>query len=79
MIEEEFEGEDFVVVGNESDNFAISFKSDPGDDEGNMWNVFGTAVSGPRSGAQLENARSFMAYWFSIVAFYPNVIIYGKG
>ena len=47
------------------------------DEEGNMWDVFGTAVSGPRKGMQLAHARSFMAYWFSLAAFYPDVTIYG--
>lgn len=46
------------------------------DQEGNMWDLFGRAVSGPRTGARLEHARSFMGYWFSFAAFYPDVTIY---
>jgi len=46
------------------------------DQEGNLWDVFGTAVSGPQAGARLEHARSFMGYWFSFAAFYPGVTIY---
>ena len=47
------------------------------DNENNSWNVFGEAVSGPRTGEQLTNAASFMAYWFSIPAFYQTEI-YGN-
>ena len=46
------------------------------DNEGNMWDVFGKALSGPREGSQLNHARSFMGYWFSFAAFYPLVLIY---
>ena len=46
------------------------------DNEGNMWDVFGKAVSGPREGSKLNTARSFMGYWFSFAAFYPLVQIY---
>ncbi len=47
------------------------------DDAGTMWDVFGKAVSGPGEGARLTHARSFMGYWFSFAAFYPEVTIYG--
>ncbi len=95
VIMDSFEGGNYVVVGNGSDNFAVSFNADPGDDtvltfsavqnqypivmtdnEGNAWNVFGKALSGPREGSQLNHARSFMGYWFSFAAFYPLVLIY---
>ena len=95
VIQDSFEGEDYVIVGNEADNFAVSFLSDPGDGtspsfspvqeqypivmtdaEGNMWDLFGTAVSGPRQGTQLAHARSFIGYWFSFAAFYPQLSIY---
>jgi hypothetical protein len=48
------------------------------DQEGNSWDVFGKAVSGPRTGDHLETARSFMGYWFSFAAFYPDLTIYGS-
>lgn len=44
------------------------------DSNGNEWNVFGEAVSGPRKGQFLEQSSSFMAYWFSIPAFYTTEI-----
>jgi hypothetical protein len=46
------------------------------DQEGNSWDVFGNAVAGPRTGARLTHARSFMGYWFSFAAFYPGLSIY---
>jgi hypothetical protein len=46
------------------------------DEEGNMWDVFGSAVSGPRTGTRLKHARSFIGYWFSFPAFYAPVSIH---
>jgi hypothetical protein len=79
------ESENFVVSYFSDLNGGISLSFSPvqnqypvimTDQEGNSWDVFGTAVSGPRTGEQLEHARSFMAYWFSLAAFYPGVTIY---
>lgn len=47
------------------------------DDENNEWNIFGEAVSGPMAGQKLGEAPYFMAYWFSIPAFYETEI-YGQ-
>jgi hypothetical protein len=47
------------------------------DNEGNKWNIFGEALSGPRQGTFLKAAKtSMMAYYFSIENFYPDVRIY---
>jgi hypothetical protein len=46
------------------------------DDEGNVWDVWGSAVSGPREGTQLETITAFVAYWFAWVAFHPQVEIH---
>jgi hypothetical protein len=46
------------------------------DDEGNIWNSFGTAVSGPRAGARLSPANSYVAYWFAMAAFYEEIAVY---
>ena len=96
VIQDTFKLEDYVIVGNSSDNFAVAFFSRIGDkilsfsplqddypiimsdEEGNMWDVFGKAVSGPREGSQLVPARSFTGYWFSFAAFYPSLTIYGE-
>ena len=47
------------------------------DGEGNLWDVNGRAVSGPRKDTRLEAPPSFMGYWFSFAAFYPDLTIYG--
>ena len=45
------------------------------DNEGNEWDVFGTAVSGARTGEKLQKTNSFISYWFAWTAFYPGVNI----
>ena len=45
------------------------------DQEGNEWNIFGEAVSGPRAGTQLQIPTSFMGYWFAFGTFYPELEI----
>jgi hypothetical protein len=46
------------------------------DSGGTTWDIFGKGVSGPFAGAQLQAARSFIAYWFAWGAFYPGAEIY---
>lgn len=72
-INEQFDGQPIVVVGNSVGNFAAifyrelsdgtvltfrpltgQFPSVMQDDEGNTWDLFGTAISGPRAGTQLR-------------------------
>ena len=45
------------------------------DNEGNEWDVFGTAVSGPRTGQQLQKTNSFISYWYAWTAFFPGADI----
>ncbi len=46
------------------------------DSAGTVYNVFGQAISGPGKGKRLKATNSFIAYWFSIGAFYPNPEIF---
>lgn len=46
------------------------------DTEGNQWNVFGEAVSGPRTGARLQKTNSYIAYWFAWAAFFQDAEIH---
>ncbi|NKB32385.1 MAG: DUF3179 domain-containing protein [Pseudomonadales bacterium] len=46
------------------------------DNEGGEWDVFGVAVSGSRSGTQLQKTNSYIAYWFAWTAFFPGAAIY---
>ena len=48
------------------------------DDEGNKWDIFGTAVSGPAKGERLKPTQSFMGYFFSWGAFFPDLDIHGQ-
>ncbi len=48
------------------------------DAEGNEWDFFGRALSGPRVGQQLTPTQSTMGYWFSFGAIYPGCEIYGQ-
>lgn len=94
VIQDEFMGTDLLIAGirdeymvafnaKTKDGHILEFSAgmDTGtliDQEGNIWNLFGTAISGPRKGEQLNPVKSFMAYWFSIGAFYPEAEIYGS-
>ena len=46
------------------------------DTEGNLWNLLGVAVEGPRVGTQLKAPESFIGYWFAWAAFYPDLEIF---
>lgn len=90
LIRDVFQGAEFVVVGNsefivsfrlEGSTSTLDFEyvynnSDAilVDNEGNTWNIFGEAIAGPRLGERLSSSNSFMAYWFSVPAFYPTEI-----
>ncbi|MEM1357819.1 MAG: DUF3179 domain-containing protein [Bacteroidota bacterium] len=46
------------------------------DQEGNVWDLLGRAVSGPRVGEKLRAPDAMIGYWFSWGAFYPGLEIY---
>ena len=46
------------------------------DNEGSEWDVFGTAVSGPRAGEQLQKTNSYVAYWYAWTAFFQKTQIH---
>ena len=78
--------DNFMVsyINDPGDGSTLSFSAVQGqypvvmtDSEGNMWDVNGRAVAGPRKDARLSPASSFMGYWFSFAAFYPDLTIYG--
>ncbi len=90
IINDSFKGKNYMIVGNPNFIVAFELTGDYAnldfqyafdsteilltDNEGNSWNVFGEAVTGPRAGQQLTHSASFMAYWFSIPAFYETEI-----
>ncbi|MEL6922933.1 MAG: DUF3179 domain-containing protein [Bacteroidota bacterium] len=60
---------------NETLNFKVSERYPAAlleDDEGNQWDLFGLAISGPRTGQRLEMANAYLGYWFAWGAFYPD-------
>jgi hypothetical protein len=94
-INDQFEDQSIVVVGNTDLDFAVIFSRQledgtiltfspledvlPNimtDTEGNVWDVFGTAVSGPRMGEQLAMTDSYIAMWFAWAAFFRDPEIY---
>ncbi len=46
------------------------------DQEGNRWDLFGYAASGPRRGQRLPVVSSYMGYWFAIAGMYPGTEIF---
>ncbi len=46
------------------------------DSEGNVWDVFGIAVSGPRAGQQLGMTESYTAFWFAWASFFADPVIH---
>ena len=46
------------------------------DQEGNKWDVFGYAVSGPREGEKLTPTKSYTGYWFAWVDFFPELEVH---
>ena len=45
------------------------------DSTGNMYNLFGEIIEGPKQGSKLKPVTSIVAYWFAWAAFYPNTSI----
>ena len=46
------------------------------DNEGNVWDVFGVATSGPRVGEQLAMTSSYTAFWFAWAAHFTDADIH---
>ncbi|RMD94421.1 MAG: DUF3179 domain-containing protein [Calditrichaeota bacterium] len=54
------------------------FPFDLVDNEGNVWNILGEAVEGPRQGQHLKPMDAYNAYWFAWGTFFPGVPIYSE-
>jgi hypothetical protein len=92
LVRDQFQGKDFLVVGNEDLIVSFDLESDYAeleysyafdggetvftDNEGNSWNAFGRAIAGPRQGEVLKPSVSVASYWFAIAAFYPEPDIF---
>ncbi len=94
-VNDQFDGQPIVAVGNSAGNFAAIYGREladgtvltfspltdqfPGvmeDTEGNTWDLFGTAVSGPRMGTQLPMTNSYTAMWFAWATFFEDAEIH---
>ena len=80
-----------IVVGNKNKSIITSYYSKESlnfnilnednfpniltDNEGNIWNIFGYAISGPRKGEQLKSPRGYIAQEWAWKDFYKNLII----
>jgi len=67
------DGTELVFKGIQ-DNYPVVMT----DQECNMWDLFGRAVSGPRKGTQLKPSGGFMGYWLAFAAFYPGLELSGS-
>ena len=93
VLKDSFRSKNYIIVGNQEFivsfeldemtnnlDFVYNFNGSEiilSDNEGNNWNIFGEAITGPRKGAFLKQAEtSMMDYYFSIENFYPHVVIY---
>jgi hypothetical protein len=56
---------------------AAAFPAVLQDQEGNVWDIFGYALSGPRRGSRLQAMRSTWGYFFAIAAMYPGATLVG--
>jgi hypothetical protein len=45
------------------------------DNEGNVWDYFGEAISGPRKGQRLDTFTSYNGYWFALADFFPEAYL----
>jgi len=93
LIEDSFEGQDLMVVGNKAFMVAFSKTGVDGAEEfevtndnlpiafqdnlGNKYDVFGEVVSGPNQGERLDVLESYMGFFFSFPAFFGTPEIYG--
>ncbi len=86
VIHDRVGGEEIVVIGSQEKNFIVAYKNDnttqfsidleslpiiAKDEMNNSLNILGQI-----NNEQLEQPTSFMGYWFSFGAFYPDIEIY---
>ncbi len=46
------------------------------DQSGNVWDIFGVAISGPLRGQRLKSPQFIVGYWMAFGSFFPNATIY---
>lgn len=92
LIEDVIGQKDIIVVGSKELNLMVAYENNLGIDElefnsdnlptiaiapdGTQLQVDGRIVGGPFDGRQLNQTNSFIGYWFSLGAFYPDIELY---
>jgi hypothetical protein len=72
-------GKQFVTSFYTKDNLVFSllnnseFPNILKDNEGNIWNIFGYAISGARKGEQLQSPKSYVSQVWAWKSFYQNL------
>ncbi len=62
----------FNRVAGRTFEFHDDFPNILKDNEGNIWDVFGTAISGPAKGEKMERPVSFIAQWWAWMGIYNS-------
>ncbi len=91
VLVENYDQGEFFVIGSKEDNYILAYENNLGlqdvvfkqsslpivaeDAAGNQIGMDGSILSGPMAGAQLNPLNSFIGYWFSLGAFYPEIEI----
>lgn len=91
VIHEVINTTDIIVVRSKDDNYNTAFLNPDElefspiqnglpaimeDQNGNRYDLSGRVIEGPEIGSKLSKPLSFIGFWFSWPAFYPNVEIY---
>lgn len=91
VIHEVINTTDIIVVRSKDDNYNTAFLNPDElefspiqdglpaimqDQDGNKYDLSGRVIEGPNEGSKLSKPLSFIGFWFSWPAFYPNVEIY---
>jgi hypothetical protein len=89
LISKIINNKEVIIIGSEEKYFVTSYyKKDNlefyllddsnfpnilSDNEGNIWNIFGYAISGNRKGEQLESPKAYVAQFWAWKDFYSNL------
>jgi hypothetical protein len=72
-----------AFIGHDAQNQVLNFSEADcalpcwmQDEKGNHYDVFGKVIEGPDKDYQLQAVPSFVAFWFALAAFYPDIEIY---
>jgi len=86
---EKIGNKNLIIVGNSDQRFITSYINNENieftvlnnefpaimqDANGNKWNMFGVALSGPRQGEQLQSPNAYIAVWWAVKDFFTTII-----